>query len=196
MGYRHLEYKFKRYKGQPIEVITESGMKYCGTLISVNNEGIDILDCKERVVHVENRHVEAIIEPRMKLQRLCKDNDCCCKDHCNENDHSCDRECGNGGDYDNDLDYDRDYENGRDCESDRDFERDCENGRDCENDRDYDRDYGNDRDYENVPDYDRDYGNDRDYENVPDYDRDYDNGGGYESGHHGEKGHGGFRDRG
>lgn len=71
---------FKRYKGQPIEVITESGMKYCGILIDDDEDAIDIIDGKGRTVRIEKRKIEAVIEPRMKLNRLCADNDCCCKD--------------------------------------------------------------------------------------------------------------------
>lgn len=91
-------YEYKRYKGQPIEVLTRSGMKYCGILVDVDdNEGIDIIDCKGRTVHIEIRHIEAIVEPRMKLQRLCGNDACCCKHHnddCNDRDEDdCDCAC-------------------------------------------------------------------------------------------------------
>lgn len=78
---------FNRYKGQPIEVITESGMKYCGILVDVyDDNSIDIIDGKSRTVHIEARKIEAIIEPRMKLHRLCEEDDCCCKEE-NEEDN-------------------------------------------------------------------------------------------------------------
>lgn len=80
---------FKRYKGQPIEVITESGMKYCGIEVDFDDEGVDIIDCKGRTVHIESRHIEAVIEPRMKLHRLCKDNDCCCRREDEDRDCDC-----------------------------------------------------------------------------------------------------------
>ena len=79
-----LEEILKRYKGQPIQVITESGMKYCGILVSACDDGIDIIDAKNRIVHIELRKVEAIIEPKMKLRRLCEENDCCCEEHRHE----------------------------------------------------------------------------------------------------------------
>lgn len=83
--------KYRRYKGQPIEVIARSGMKYCGILVEIcDNEGIDLIDHKGRTVHVEVCHIEAVIEPRMKLHRLCGDDDCCCKDHHDDDDCNCD----------------------------------------------------------------------------------------------------------
>jgi len=85
----NLKELFNRYKGQPIEVITESGMKYCGILVSAEDDGIDIIDGKSRTVHIEIRKIEAIIEPRMKLRRLCEDNDCCCEEEEHEKDDCC-----------------------------------------------------------------------------------------------------------
>lgn len=76
----NLKELFDRYKGQPIEVITESGMKYCGILVAAYDDGIDIIDAKSRTVHIETRKIEAIIEPRMKLKRLCEEDDCCCEE--------------------------------------------------------------------------------------------------------------------
>lgn len=100
----NLKELFLRYKGQPIEVITESGMKYCGILVSAQDGGIDIVDGKGRTVHIENEKIEAIIEPRMRLKRLCEDNDCCCED-----------------DDENERDY-----NEEDCEEEDCEEEDCD----------------------------------------------------------------------
>ncbi|MGL5512199.1 MAG: hypothetical protein ACRDBM_03040 [Sporomusa sp.] len=80
---------FKKYKGQPVEVITESGMKYCGILVSDEEDGIDIIDGKSRTVHIENRKIEAVIEPRMKLRRLCEEDDCCCEEDNDDDDNGC-----------------------------------------------------------------------------------------------------------
>lgn len=88
MGYNHdLQEIFRRYKGQPIEVITESGMKYCGILVEVDEGGVDIIDCKSRTVHIESIHIEAIVEPRMKLYPVCDDDDCCCCDDDDDDNH-------------------------------------------------------------------------------------------------------------
>jgi len=80
---------YKKYKGQPIEVITESGFKYCGILVAAEDGYIDIIDSKGRTIHIEVRKVEAIVEPRMKLHRLCDDDDCCCDDDDDDDDEKC-----------------------------------------------------------------------------------------------------------
>lgn len=82
MGYCECDFheKYKRYKGQPIEVITRSGFKYCGILVEIcDNESVKLIDHKGRTVDVEICHIEAVVEPRMKLHRLCGDNDCDCE---------------------------------------------------------------------------------------------------------------------
>lgn len=86
-----LEKIFKKYKGQPVEVITESRMKYCGIVVEICNHGLDIIDCKGRTVHLENKHIEAVIEPRMKLNRLCARDDCQCE--CSDDDECDCNEC-------------------------------------------------------------------------------------------------------
>lgn len=97
MDCTNLHEKFKRYKGQPVEAITRSGMKYCGILVeNCDEESVEIIDCKGRTVHIEVRHIEAIIEPRMNLHRLCGDNDCCCEEDGKDRecrDHQDDCEC-------------------------------------------------------------------------------------------------------
>ena len=92
----NLKELFERYKGQPIQVITESGMKYCGILVSAQDGGVDIIDGRGRTVHIENEKIEAIIEPRMKLKRLCEDNDCCCDQDDDDN-----NDCDDNNDQDN-----------------------------------------------------------------------------------------------
>lgn len=92
MGYDResdLEDLFKRYKGQPIEVITESGMKYCGILVVAIDGYIEIIDGKNRTIRLENRKMEAIVEPRMKLHRLCGDDNCCCEEKEEHEDNCC-----------------------------------------------------------------------------------------------------------
>lgn len=92
--------KYKRYKGQPIEVITESGMKYCGILVEIcDSESLEIIDGKGRTVDIEVRHIEAVIEPRMKLHRLCEDNDCCCREEREERRNHRDNDCDCGCDF-------------------------------------------------------------------------------------------------
>lgn len=73
-----LQDKLCRYKGQPVEFITKSGFKYCGILVDSEDNYADIIDKCGRIVHIELRNVESFIEPRMKLHKLCANNDCCC----------------------------------------------------------------------------------------------------------------------
>jgi len=84
MGYENMGYDleklFKRYKGQPIEVITESGMKYCGILAYAYDGYIELIDGRGRTIRIEDRKIEAIVEPRMRLHRLCDEDDCCCEE--------------------------------------------------------------------------------------------------------------------
>lgn len=80
---------YKKYRGQPVEVITESGMKYCGVLVVAVDGYIEIIDGKSRTIRLEIRKIEAIVEPRMKLHRLCGDDDCCCKDEKECEDNCC-----------------------------------------------------------------------------------------------------------
>lgn len=76
---------FRRLKGQPIEVITESGFKFCGIDVESDDDSILIIDDKGRLVRIANRHIDAVIESQKKLDRICKDNDCDCHDK-----HDCD----------------------------------------------------------------------------------------------------------
>jgi len=80
-------YLYKKYKGQPIEVITESGFKYCGIFVANYDRYIEIIDGNGRTIRIEKRKIEAIVEPRMKLHRLCDDDNCCCDD--DDDDEKC-----------------------------------------------------------------------------------------------------------
>ena len=85
----YLKELFNRYKGQPVEIITKSGFKYCGIVIEAEDDYVDIIDGKGRTVHIEADKIEAVIEPRMKLHRLCGDNDCCCDKEDREEENKC-----------------------------------------------------------------------------------------------------------
>lgn len=71
---------FKRLKGQPVEIITESGFKFCGIDIESTEDCVVIIDDKSRLVHIQLCHIDAVIESQKKLDRICKDNDCDCDD--------------------------------------------------------------------------------------------------------------------
>lgn len=80
-----LERVFKKFKGQPVEILTEGGMKICGVDCDSDEDSVDIVDRKGRTVHVAFRHIEAVVEPRMRLDRICGDDDCNC--HCDDDDY-------------------------------------------------------------------------------------------------------------
>lgn len=85
---------FKHYRGQPIEVITEH-MKFCGIDVESDENGVTLIDRKGRLVRIENRQIEAVIEPQMRLRRLCGKDDCDCdceREH--EHEHERGEECG------------------------------------------------------------------------------------------------------
>lgn len=71
----------KRLKGQPIEVITESGFKFCGIDIESDDDCLVIIDEKSRIIRIMNKHIDAIVEPQKRLDRICGDNDCDCHSH-------------------------------------------------------------------------------------------------------------------
>lgn len=78
---RTLSEELKKLRGQPIEVITNNGMKICGIDVESDEDSVALIDDKGRFVFVVNSHIDALIEPQMKLERLCRDNDCGCDDN-------------------------------------------------------------------------------------------------------------------
>lgn len=93
---RNLREEFKHFRGQPIEVITEGHFKFCGIDVASDDDSVTLIDKKGRLVRIENRHIDAVIEPQMKLRRLCGDDDCGCDEDENhdhnhhDRDHDCD----------------------------------------------------------------------------------------------------------
>lgn len=82
---RKLTEELKRLKGQPVEIITESGFKFCGIDAESDEDSVLLIDDKGRPVLIVNNHIDAIIEPQMKLKRVCGDDDCDCRNN-REND--------------------------------------------------------------------------------------------------------------
>ena len=78
-----LEKLFERYQGQPIEVLTSDGVRYCGIELMYSNDGVEIIDKCSRVIFIPYAHIDAVVEPKMKLTPFCGDKDCDCrKDEC------------------------------------------------------------------------------------------------------------------
>jgi len=73
-----LERLFDRFKGQPVEVITED-VRICGIVLMVCEEGVELIDKCSRIIFLPFRHIDAIIEPKMKLTPFCGHVDCECR---------------------------------------------------------------------------------------------------------------------
>lgn len=74
-----LEQLCKRFKGQPLEILTDDGVRYCGIDLDSSEESVEIIDKCSRVIFIPFRHITAVVEPKMKLDRFCGDNDCDCE---------------------------------------------------------------------------------------------------------------------
>jgi len=78
-----LERLFERFKGQPIEILTSDGVRYCGIELMACEDGVEIIDKCSRVIFIPFRHIDAVVEPKMKLTPFCGEIDCeCRKDDC------------------------------------------------------------------------------------------------------------------
>lgn len=75
---KELERLLKGFKGQPVEILTDDGVRYCGIELDANDESTEIVDKCGRVIFITFDHITAIVEPKMKLDRFCGDNDCDC----------------------------------------------------------------------------------------------------------------------
>jgi len=89
-----LERLFDRYKGQPIEILTNDGVRYCGIELMACEDGVEIIDKCSRVIFIPFRHIDAVVEPKMKLTAFCGHTDCeCRKEDCEcDNKHEKDRD--------------------------------------------------------------------------------------------------------
>ena len=94
----YLEKLLDRFKGQPIEILTSDGVRYCGIELMTCEDGVEIIDKCSRVIFIPFRHIDAVVEPKMKLTPFCNKVDCeCHKDDC---------PCENERDNDRRRDYD------------------------------------------------------------------------------------------
>lgn len=74
-----IEDLFKRFKGQPVEILTDDGVRYCGIDLDCDDESVEIIDQCGRIIFIPYTHLTAVVEPKMKLTRFCGDDDCDCK---------------------------------------------------------------------------------------------------------------------
>lgn len=96
--------EFKRFEGQPVEIFTDDGRKHCGIDIEAFETAVRIIDDCGRTQLIEFRHIDAVVEPMMRLRRCC--NECKC--------HR-DRDEDENGDRDRDDDFDFDEDDDDDC---------------------------------------------------------------------------------
>jgi len=83
-----LEKLFERYKGQPVEILTNDGVRYCGIELVAGSDFVEIIDKCSRVVFIPFCHIDAVVEPKMKLTPFCGEKDC----ECRKDDCECDRD--------------------------------------------------------------------------------------------------------
>lgn len=86
---RRLCEEFKHFKGQPVEIVSH-GQPYIGMVMDNDDSAVCILDECGRCVWIEFVHIDAVIEPQMRLLRgiihvpkiQCRMVECQCKDKC------------------------------------------------------------------------------------------------------------------
>jgi len=88
-----MEELFERFRGQPVQVMTCDGVRYCGIVVVTCRNSIEIVDKCDRVAFVPLKRINAIVEPMMEEFSFCDETDCDCRAE--------DRECGceDDGDY-------------------------------------------------------------------------------------------------
>lgn len=87
MNCETLEKLFKRYKGQPVEILTTDEVRYCGIVLESGDDYVEIIDKCNRIIYIPFDHITAVVEPKMKLNRFCEEDDCDCdevEDECDD----------------------------------------------------------------------------------------------------------------
>ena len=73
---RCLYEEFRRYRGQEVEIFTRDGRKFRGVDVENDDECVRIVDRCGRVILIEFCHIDAVVEPQMKV-RCCREKDEC-----------------------------------------------------------------------------------------------------------------------
>ena len=82
-----LYHEFKKYEGQPVKVYTCDGRTHTGICLACYDDAVRLLDRCGRIVFLDFAHIDAVVEPMMKLHRCCPES--CCDEH---EDECCDEE--------------------------------------------------------------------------------------------------------
>jgi len=66
-----MEKLFERCKGHPVEIFTTDGVRYNGITLSSDSECVEVIEEGCRIVFIPFKHIDAIVEPRMRLAPFC-----------------------------------------------------------------------------------------------------------------------------
>lgn len=76
--------EFRHFEGQPVEIFTDDERMHCGIVVNAYEGAVRIIDACGRPTFLEYSHIDAVVEPQMRVR-------CCRKRHCCDRDN--DREC-------------------------------------------------------------------------------------------------------
>lgn len=104
--------EFKMFEGQPVKVYTDDEKVHCGIDMEAYETAVRILDDCNRPIFIEYSHIDAVVEPQMRLRRCCHDH-CRCEedkefDEHEECEHGHERDCDRHGRDRDEFDCDRD----------------------------------------------------------------------------------------
>lgn len=77
--------EFRRLEGQPVKIYTDDGKTHTGRVLNVYEDGVRIIDDCGRLILIEFRRIDSVVEPQMDLER-------CCREHEHEHEHECEEE--------------------------------------------------------------------------------------------------------
>ena len=66
---RNLFEEFKHFEGQPVKIFTDDGKTHTGIDINACEDAVRIIDDRGRMILVQYKHIDAVVEPQMRLPR-------------------------------------------------------------------------------------------------------------------------------
>jgi len=90
---RSLSEEFLYFRGQPVEIMTNDNKRFCGIVLDSDVGGVSLIDNRTRIILIPFAHINAVVEPKMRLKPLCDDDTCECeeREHEHDRDHDIDR---------------------------------------------------------------------------------------------------------
>lgn len=89
--FKTLVEEFKRFIGQPVRVFTDDEKETTGRVLTVFEDAVRLIDKCQRIVLIEFRHIDKVVEPQMELEECCREEERKCRHH--EHHEECE-ECG------------------------------------------------------------------------------------------------------